>query len=347
MIFDLQSHLIAWPFLGMLPDGDFFCYTPGLQTDGITTRLRPDSTNESRAMTARLIDGKALAATTRSRVAEEIAALALQNKPVHLVALLIGDNPAARVYAENQGKSCLAVGIRYTLRELPASVSQEELNQVIVGLNADPVVTGIFLHTPLPGHLDLPETQYAIAIQKDVEGVNPANIGHMFYGHTVIAPCTAVAVVDMLESANVPIRGAEVTIVGASRIAGRPIALLLTARDATVTLCHIHSKDTAAHTRKADIVIVAVGKAGLIGASDIKPGAVVIDVGINRVKVSNSDGTVSEKTVGDCRFEELLPVAGVLTPVPGGVGPMTVAILLKNTLRAAKLVYRLEKAVSA
>lgn len=294
-------------------------------------------------MPAKLIDGKSLAAATRKNVAEGVAALRAQNKPVRLVAILVGENPAACVYADNQSKTCAQVGIDYRLHRLPAETTAAELWQIIRALNCDPAITGIFLHSPLPNGLDLQEAQYQIDILKDVEGVNPANIGHVVYGHTIIAPCTALAVVELIASTGLDLTGKEVCIVGASRLVGRPLALLLTERNATVTLCHIHTKDTPAHCRTADIVIVAVGKPGLLRADHIKPGAIVIDVGINRVKVTDQYGQTTEKTVGDVDFEEVAKVAGHITPVPGGVGPMTVAMLLRNTLRAAKLVHGLEK----
>jgi methylenetetrahydrofolate dehydrogenase (NADP+)/methenyltetrahydrofolate cyclohydrolase len=295
-------------------------------------------------MAARIIDGKALSAETRAQVAHDVAALNAAGKPVHLVAILVGDSPAARVYADNQAKTCQQVGIQYTLKQLPAETSQDQVQAHVQSLNEDPTVTGIFFHLPLPGHLDTQKMQYAIDVMKDVEGVNPANIGHVVYGHTIIAPCTARAVVEMIESTDVPLQGAEVCVVGASRIVGRPLALLLTERNATVTVCHIYTRDTAAHTRRADIVVVAVGKPGLIRAADIKPGAVVVDVGINRVSTKDVAGNTIQKTVGDVAFDEVSAVASWITPVPGGVGPMTVAMLLKNTVRAAKLVYGIETA---
>jgi len=294
-------------------------------------------------MPAALIDGKTLAAGIREKVAAETRALAASGKPVRLIAILVGDNSAAQVYAENQKKTCAQVGIEYELVTLPASTTEHDLHKKIHSLNADPTVTGIFLHSPLPQGLDLQEAQYQIDIHKDVEGVNPANIGHVVYGHTIIAPCTALAVVELIDSTGVALQGANVTVVGASRIVGRPLSLLLTERNATVTLCHIYTRDTPAACRTADIVVVAVGKPGLLRAGHIKPGAVVIDVGINRVKITDAFGRVTEKTVGDVDFEEVALVASHITPVPGGVGPMTVAMLLRNTLRAAKLVYGLEK----
>ena len=297
-------------------------------------------------MPAKLIDGKSLSAAIRQRVAAGVAALQGQGKPVRLVALLVGENGAARVYAENQHKTCGQLGIDYELRTLPAGISRGELHAAIHALNADAAVTGIFLHAPLPAGLDLPDAQYQIDILKDVEGVNPANIGHVVYGHTIIAPCTALAVVELIDSTGVPLQGADVAVVGASRLVGRPLALLLTERNATVTLCHIFTKDTPAACRAADIVVVAVGKPGLLRAEHVKPGAVVIDVGINRVKMTDAFGKVTEKTVGDVDFDAVRAVAGWITPVPGGVGPMTVAMLLRNTLRAARLVHGLEKPLS-
>lgn len=294
-------------------------------------------------MPAKLIDGKSLSAAIRDRVAADVAALTAQNKPVRLIALLVGENPAAQVYAENQKRTCAQVGIAYELRQLPATTTADDLHAAIHALNADPTVTGIFLHAPLPAGLDLQDAQYHIDILKDVEGVNPANIGHVVYGHTIIAPCTALAVVELIDSTGVPLQGADVAVVGASRIVGRPLALLLTERNATVTLCHIFTKDTPAACRHADIIVVAVGKPGLLRAEHVKPGAVVIDVGINRVKITDAFGKITEKTVGDVDFEAVAQVAGHITPVPGGVGPMTVAMLLRNTLRAARLVHGIEK----
>ena len=294
-------------------------------------------------MPAKLIDGKSLAAATRQNVAAGVAALKAQGKDVRLVAILVGDNPAAKVYAENQAKTCAQVGIEYRLHRLPAETTTAELWQIIHGLNCDPAITGIFLHSPLPTGLNLQEAQYQIDVLKDVEGVNPANIGHVVYGHTIIAPCTALAVVELIDSTGFDLTGAEVTVVGASRIVGRPLSLLLTERNATVSLCHVFTKDTPAHCKTADVIVVAVGKPGLIRASHVKPGAIIIDVGINRVKITDAFGKVTEKTVGDVDFEEVSQVAGHITPVPGGVGPMTVAMLLRNTLRAARLVYGIEQ----
>ena len=259
--------------------------------------------------------------------------MAAMGKPVKLVAILVGSTPAAEVYAENQAKTSTAVGIQYELIKLPADVTMPQVQGTIEKLNHDATVTGIMLHLPLPKQLDATMLQYAINPVKDVEGVSPSNIGYVVYGHTLIAPCTALAVIELIHSTGVNLRGAEAVVVGASEIAGKPISLLLTEQMATVTLCHIETKNLIEHTRRAEILVVAVGKAGLIGAEHVKPGAIVIDVGINRITLP--DGT--KKTVGDVQFDVVSQIASHISPVPGGVGPMTVAMLLKNTMRSAEL----------
>ena len=284
-------------------------------------------------MGAKIIDGSALATAIRQDVTARIAQLAEKGRRVHLTAVLVGSTPAGELYAQRQREACQAVGIDYQLQTLPAQTTARTLKQTIANLNRDASVSGIMLHLPLPKHLDATAMQYEIDPVKDVEGVNPANIGYVVYGHTLIAPCTALAVLELIKSTGVPLRGAEAVVVGASEIAGKPIALLLAEQMATVTLCHIATKDLESHTRRAEVLVVAVGKAGLIQAHHVREGAVVIDVGINRV--SGPDGT--KRTVGDVEFETVKERAGWITPVPGGVGPMTVAMLLKNTLRSAEL----------
>ena len=284
-------------------------------------------------MAAILIDGAAHAVQVRQDVRERVQQLNQQGRIVQLTAILVGSTPAAEVYAENQAKTSRAVGIEYRLLKLPATASMDDVRVNIERLNHDPSVTGIMLHLPLPKHLDATVLQHAIDTVKDVEGVSPANIGYVVYGHTLIAPCTALAVLELIKTTGVQLRGAEAVVVGASEIAGKPIALLLAEQMATITLCHIATRDLMSHTKRAEVLVVAVGKAGLIGAQHVKPGAIVIDVGINRV--TQPDGT--KKTVGDVQFDEVSEVASFLTPVPGGVGPMTVAMLLKNTLRSAEL----------
>jgi methylenetetrahydrofolate dehydrogenase (NADP+) / methenyltetrahydrofolate cyclohydrolase len=287
-------------------------------------------------MSAIIIDGAALAEEARRQVKDQIAGHRAAGRTVHLAAVLVGTSAAGELYARRQAQACAEAGIEYRLVTLPHDASPPSVASAIQKLNADPAVTGIMLHLPLPPGMDATELQYAIDPVKDVEGVNPANIGYVVYGHTLIAPCTARAVMEMIASTAVTLRGAEAVVVGASEIAGKPVALLLAEQMATVTLCHIATRDLAAHTSRADILIVAVGKPGLIGPAHVRNGAVVIDVGINRVK--GSDGVA--RTVGDVDFAAVKEKAAFLSPVPGGVGPMTVAMLLKNTLRSAELLWR-------
>jgi methylenetetrahydrofolate dehydrogenase (NADP+)/methenyltetrahydrofolate cyclohydrolase len=287
-------------------------------------------------MSAAIIDGSALAERAKLQVKSRVAELAAAGRRIHLAAVLVGSTGAGELYARRQGQACADVGIEYELLKLPTYATGPDVAAAIAGLNASSSVTGIMLHLPLPPGLDATELQYAIDPVKDVEGVNPANIGHVVYGHTLIAPCTARAVIELIASTGFPLRGAEAVVVGASEIAGKPIALLLAEQMATVTLCHVATRDLPQHTRRAEVLVVAVGKPGLIGAADIRPAALVIDVGINRVK--QPDGT--SKTVGDVDFDAAMEKAAYITPVPGGVGPMTVAMLLKNTLRSAELVWR-------
>jgi methylenetetrahydrofolate dehydrogenase (NADP+)/methenyltetrahydrofolate cyclohydrolase len=284
-------------------------------------------------MPAKLIDGAALAQQTKQEVAQRVRALMERGRSVHLTAVIVGSTPAGELYAERQRQACETVGIDYELRTLPADADEKAVNGLLASLNHDPSVTGIMLHLPLPKHLDATQLQYQIDPVKDVEGVNPANIGYVVYGHTLIAPCTALAVIELIRSTGVTLRGAEAVVVGASEIAGKPIALLLTGEMATVTLCHVATRDLSSHTRRGEILVVAVGKAGLISSEHVRDGAVVIDVGINRVTAP--DGT--KKTVGDVDFERVHERVGWITPVPGGVGPMTVAMLLKNTVRSGEL----------
>lgn len=281
-------------------------------------------------MAATLIDGVALAETIRQDVRQRVKSL---GRAVRLTAILVGGTPAGELYAKRQADACRDVGIDYALLTLPAEITQRDLKQQIRNLNDDPNVTGIMMHLPLPSHLSAPRMQYEIDVVKDVEGVNPANIGYVVYGRTLIAPCTALSVIELIKSTNHELRGAEAVVVGASEIAGKPIALLLAEQMATVTLCHVATKDLAAHTRRAEVLVVAVGKPNLICAEHVREGVVVIDVGINRL--TQADGT--KKTVGDVDFDGVRAKASHITPVPGGVGPMTVAMLLRNTVRSAEI----------
>ncbi|HEX4123812.1 MAG TPA: bifunctional 5,10-methylenetetrahydrofolate dehydrogenase/5,10-methenyltetrahydrofolate cyclohydrolase [Tepidisphaeraceae bacterium] len=283
---------------------------------------------------AQRIDGAALAEATKAEVLRRVRALESAGRHVRLTAILVGSTPAGQLYAERQRQACEAVGIQYELRTLPADIDQRTVASAIQSFNRDARVTGIMLHLPLPEHLDATALQYQIDPIKDVEGVNPANIGYVVYGQTLIAPCTALAVIELIKSTSVDLRGAEAVVVGASQIAGRPISLLLTEQMATVTLCHVATRNLPEHTRRAEILVVAVGQPGLIKAGHVRDGAIVIDVGINRVM--GLDG--QRKTVGDVDFDDVFSKTSWITPVPGGVGPMTVAMLLKNTLRSAELI---------
>jgi methylenetetrahydrofolate dehydrogenase (NADP+)/methenyltetrahydrofolate cyclohydrolase len=286
-------------------------------------------------MAATIIDGAALAERVKADVKQRVAAHQAAGRPVYLVAVLVGGSPAGEIFAQRQADACRAVGIEYQLLKLERDSTHEQVMQAISRLNHDPAVTGIMLHLPLPEHLNATELQYHIDPVKDVEGVNPANIGYVVYGQTLIAPFTAQACIELINSTGIELRGAEVTVVGASQIVGRPIGLLLTQQMATVTTCHIATRDLRLHTTRADVLVAAAGKAGLITADHVKPGAVVIDVGINRITIA--DGTM--KTVGDVEFVSVARKAAFITPVPGGVGPMTVAMLLQNTLRSADLLH--------
>jgi len=304
-------------------------------------------------MAAKIIDGKSLAAKFKEDTKKEIEQLKERYKVVPvLTAIQVGENPASRVYVKSQKKSCEEVGINYQLHELPEATSDEELLRFVEKLNTDDKVTGIILEMPLPQKINARLVQMAITPTKDVEGMNPSNMGMLVYGNPRLAPCTALAAMELLKSTGVDIKGKEVTVVGHSEIVGKPITLFLLSsvlESATPTVCHIATRDLASHTRNAEILIVAVGKAGLIKGDMIKDGAIIIDVGINRVPVLDekgnpvvdSEGKRTMKIVGDVVFEEGVEKASYITPVPGGVGPLTVVMLLRNTVTAYK--WQMEK----
>lgn len=281
---------------------------------------------------AKVIDGSALGRRIKEETAERVAELSQRGVRVSLDAIIVGDPAAGEIYARSQQKRCEQVGIDYRLHTLSSDIGESEIRNLLRKLNDDPKVTGIVMNLPLPDGIDTPAMQYVIDPYKDVEGVNPANIGLLFYDNPIMAPCTALAVMEILREANVSPRGLNATVVGQGEIAGRPISLFLLHEMATVTCCHIATRDLAEHTRNADLLIVAVGKPGLIGAEHVKPGATVIDVGINSVVNEHGDRSI----VGDIRFDEVGEVAGVITPVPGGVGPVTVAMLLRSAVEAAQ-----------
>ncbi len=246
---------------------------------------------------------------------------------------MAGDDPGARAYARMQARGCEEVGIDYTLRQLDAGIAQADLLEEIMKANVDPLVDGIIVQMPLPEGLDESEAQGAIDPAKDVDGVHPMNLGLVAADRDALAPCTAQSVVRLIEETGVELRGAEVVVVGRSVIVGKPAALMLLDRGATVTICRSTTRDLAFHTSRAEILVVAIGRAEMIRGEDIKRGAVVIDVGMNYLP--GEDGAKG-RYVGDVAFDEAKEVADVITPVPGGVGPLTVTMLLKNAVEAAK-----------
>lgn len=284
-------------------------------------------------MPAKIIDGKSIARDLRHDVGIRAARLADRGTPARLDAVLVdsGDN-GARVYAENQARTCEQLGIGYTLHELPAGSDQASILAALKELNEDPGVHAVMVHMPLPPDVDPHAVQSRIDPDKDVEGVNPANIGNVVYGRSMKAPCTALATLRMLDHTGVDLRGKRCVVVGASAHVGRPIAVLLMQREATVVSCNKFTQGLGDLCRSADVLIPAAGVPGLITGDMVKPGAVVVDVGVNRVKAV--DGSM--KTVGDALFAEVEGVAGWISPVPGGVGPVTVSVLLHNVVDAAE-----------
>ena len=287
-------------------------------------------------MSAVLIDGKALAAQIKQRAAEDAAKLRHLGRPPCLASVLIGNDAAAASFARSQAKNAKSAGIEYRLIELPSGTDMPAAINAIAKLNDDPFVSGIMLHLPVPNPLDGFALQQRIAARKDVEGVGAANLGLLAMGREALAPCTAAAAFACLESTGVEIKGREVVVVGRSVIVGKPLAMLLLNAHATVTQCHTRTRDLAAHTCRAEILIAAAGVVGLIGAEHVLPGAMVIDVGTHRVPASDAPGETKMKTVGDVRYDEVAPIARAITPVPGGVGPVTVAMLLANTVAACR-----------
>ena len=279
-------------------------------------------------MTALIIDGNALSAQIRDQLAERAAALKDKGIMPCLAVILVGEDPASAVYVRNKVAACETAGMR-SIRDVYApDVDPATVFARIAELNADPAVHGILVQLPLPKHFDSEAVLESISPEKDVDGFHAENVGALMQGNPRFIPCTPYGVMKMLESAKVPLKGAEVVIVGRSNIVGKPMAMLLLAKSCTVTICHSQSKDLAFHTRRADILVAAVGRAKMITGDMIKPGATVIDVGINR--------TAEGKLCGDVDFDSAKEVAGAITPVPGGVGPMTITMLLANTLEAAE-----------
>jgi methylenetetrahydrofolate dehydrogenase (NADP+)/methenyltetrahydrofolate cyclohydrolase len=276
--------------------------------------------------TAQLIDGKAIAAEVRAELTALVAARPAGQRPPGLAVVQVGEDPASTVYVRNKKQASEGCGMRSFGYDLPETTTQEDLLALIARLNADDAVDGILIQLPLPDHLDKDALLLAVDPAKDVDGLHPLNLGLLLMGRAVFPSCTPAGVMELLARSGLPIAGRHAVVVGRSNIVGKPMAALLLAADATVTVCHSRTPDLAAITRQADILVAAVGRAGLVTAEMIKPGAVVIDVGTNR----GPDG----KLLGDVQFSGVAEVAGWITPVPGGVGPMTIAMLLKNTWRS-------------
>ena len=279
-------------------------------------------------MTGRIIDGVSLAAKIREEVAKRSATLIAAGTKPGLAVVLVGSDPASQVYVKNKVAACQKAGLHSVLEQYPSSMTQAELLERVRILNADSAIHGILVQLPLPKHIDAHLVIETIASQKDVDGFHVNNAGLLMTGKPLFRPCTPYGVMKMLESEGVQLRGAVAVVIGASNIVGKPMMLLLQSAGATVTICNSKTRDLGWHTRHADILVVATGKPRMIDGSMIKPGAVVIDVGINR----GADG----KLCGDVDFESVIQVASAVTPVPGGVGPMTIAMLLVNTLEAAE-----------
>ena len=278
-------------------------------------------------MTAKIIDGKKIAQQLREELAIEVAEMSRQNIHLGLDVILVGEDPASQIYVRNKVRACSQAGITSNVHNLPASVTQNELLALVQRLNSDYMVDGILVQLPLPSHINEVEIIAAISPRKDVDGFHETNIGRLMIGDRIFAPCTPFGIMKLLEVIGVDPMGKHAVVVGAGNV-GKPISIMLMQEGATVTVCHSHTVDVAHHTRQGDILVVAVGRPKMITADMVKPGAVVIDVGINRL----DDGTIC----GDVDFDGIKEVASWITPVPGGVGPMTIAMLLQNTVDSAK-----------
>jgi methylenetetrahydrofolate dehydrogenase (NADP+)/methenyltetrahydrofolate cyclohydrolase len=283
-------------------------------------------------MATKLLEGKLIANTIKGELKKEVAKLkGLYGVSPSLVAIQVGKSSASELFIKSQVKACESLAIEYTLQQLPESISQEDLIEFVSKLNQDEKVTGIIVQLPLPRHIDSKSIFCSLNPKKDVEGLHPENLGRIALGRPHLVPCTPQAVMELIDSTEIDLYGKEVVVVGHSEIVGKPLALLFLAKFSTVTICHIATSqkgNLANHVKKAEVLVVAVGKAGLIKGEWIKKGAIVIDVGINQLK---------DKIVGDVEFNSARKRAGFITPVPGGVGPLTVAMLMKNTVEAFKL----------
>ena len=279
-------------------------------------------------MTAQLIDGNALSRQLRTQVSERVAALKAQGLTPGLAVVLVGDNPASQVYVRNKVKACEDTGMHSVLEKYDASLTEAELLARVEALNNDPAIHGILVQLPLPAHIDAHKVIEAISPAKDVDGFHVASAGALMVGEVGFKACTPYGCMKMLESIGYDLKGKHAVVIGRSNIVGKPMALMLLQKDATVTICHSRTADLKAQTLQADVIVAAVGKRNVLTADMVKPGAVVLDVGMNR----NDEG----KLCGDVDFEGVKAVAGHITPVPGGVGPMTITMLLVNTMEAAE-----------
>jgi len=289
-------------------------------------------------MVAQIIDGKAIANELRAEIADEVAQMVAEGKPAPgLAAVLVGENPASQVYVRMKQRACEKLGIESFGYTLPEDATQEEVEDLVKELNANPRVNGILVQLPLPSHLDEEKVLGAISLEKDVDGFHPVNIGRLAQKgrEPLFVPCTPDGCIYLIDKMNIPIDGANAVVLGRSNIVGMPVALLLVGRNATVTICHSHTHDLPAVCREADILIAAVGRPEMVKKDWVKPGATVIDVGTNRVDDPSTEK--GYRLVGDVDFDEVKEVAGAISPSPGGVGPMTITMLLRNTVRAAKL----------
>lgn len=277
-------------------------------------------------MRAQIIDGKAIAQEIRAELAQKVAELSKKGNQPGLAVVLVGENPASQVYVRMKKRACEEIGVYSAVHRLPAETTQEELLRLVEELNEDPKIHGVLVQLPLPGGLDETEVINRISPDKDVDGFHPSNVGKLWIGEEGFVPCTPAGVLELVRRTGVPLSGKNAVVLGRSNIVGKPVASLLLRENATVTVCHSRTKDVAAECARADILIAAVGRPRLVKKDWVKPGAVVIDVGINRLE---------GKLVGDVDYEEVSQVAGAITPVPGGVGPMTIAMLLKATVEAA------------
>ena len=289
-------------------------------------------------MSALIIDGKKIAEKVREEVGQGVAEMqAKHGYAPGLATVLVGEDTASATYVRSKQRMCERLGIRSIGHRLPEDVSQEDVQKLVADLNADPMVNGILVQLPLPSHIDEETILNSISLEKDVDGFHPVNIGRLAMKgrEPLFIPCTPHGCIRLLEESGVQISGAEAVVVGRSNIVGLPVAMLLQERNATVTICHSRTKDLAAHLRRADIVVAAIGRTEMITGDMLKPGAAVIDVGINRK--DDPAAKRGYRLVGDVDYASAQEVAGAITPVPGGVGPMTIAMLMKNTLRAAEI----------